>query len=303
MTDWVAPSASPPQPAPAPAAAAPATADSTTPLAPPPVAFRPLGVLAILDGAFMVLKRRPREVLALSAGFVVVTQVVLGYLYRDSAALDPFATPSGDEEVATVGAGETVVSFLASSLELLFPTAVLSLVVVHWLHGRHVSVADAARQLVRRLHVLLGAWVLVHVIQAVAAIALIIGTVVAIVLLQLVTPVIAVEGAGVVESIRRSIALVRGRLGPAILVPVLLGIVQQITTVSLQTLALVGVAVLPSEWDWIAFTGVAIVIELLFLPVWASAMALLYVDARVRLEGFDLQERTRRAFEGGWARG
>lgn len=301
MSGWAVPDAGPEQPSPRPGPTVASDRTPEPPLPPVPVPFGPMTLPALLDGAVQALKRRPREFLGVSIGFVVVTQLLIGIAFRDSvsfdfSAFDPEA--SGPADDTALVDGRTLLVQMLGSVRLLFPTAVITVLVVTWLRGEHVDGRTAARDMARRLPALVIAWILVHVIEAVAIVGVLVGTVVAAVFLQLVTPVIAIEGVGPVDAIRRSFRLVRARFGRAVTVPAALLFVEQASTMSLQALALGLSGLAPADLDWVVLTTASILVDLVFVPVRAASMALLYVDTRVRVEGLDLDDRARRAFDG-----
>lgn len=111
---------------------------------------------------------------------------------------------------------------------------------------------------------------------------------------SLVVPVAMVEtDAGPARCARRALSLVRRRLGMMLGVTVLVLLVLMVVTFAVSMV--LGVASWlagPLAWvvDGVSGTAVSIVTT----PVTVFAALLLYVDARVRLEGWDLQLRAQR---------
>ena len=118
------------------------------------------------------------------------------------------------------------------------------------------------------------------------------------------TPALVLEDLGVVASLRRSWALTRGRFwrtfGVLLVAGLLVGVVQQVLGVGFQLVGtFLGLAVgstLPGGAGdavpvvtAVAFTVVgALVAAMVCQPFVAAVTALLYTDARIRKEGFDL---------------
>jgi membrane-anchored glycerophosphoryl diester phosphodiesterase (GDPDase) len=117
------------------------------------------------------------------------------------------------------------------------------------------------------------------------------------------TPALVLEDLGVVASLRRSWALTRGRFwrtfGVLLVAGILVGIVQQVVGFGVQVVgSLLGFAVGSTLGDGgevvaIVVTAAFVVVGSLLAsmvcqPFLAAVTALLYTDARIRKEGFDL---------------
>jgi hypothetical protein len=117
------------------------------------------------------------------------------------------------------------------------------------------------------------------------------------------TPALVLEDLGVVASLRRSWALTRGRFwrtfGVLLVAGILVGIVQQVVGFGVQVVgSLLGFAVGSTlgnggEVVAIVVTAAFVVVGSLLAsmvcqPFLAAVTALLYTDARIRKEGFDL---------------
>lgn len=118
------------------------------------------------------------------------------------------------------------------------------------------------------------------------------------------TPALVLEDLGVLASLRRSWALTRGRFwrtfGVLLVAGLLVGVVQQVLGFGFQLVGTVlGLAVgstlrtdagdLVSVVTSVAFSVVgALVAAMVCQPFVAAVTALLYTDARIRKEGFDL---------------
>ena len=122
--------------------------------------------------------------------------------------------------------------------------------------------------------------------------------------LALATPALVLEDIGVVASLKRSWGLTAGRfwrtLGVLLVASILVGVVQQVLAFAFQIVgAILGFALVAMLGDNLEGTlfavltfGVSIVggllAGLLTQPFLAAVGALLYTDARIRKEGFDL---------------
>ena len=122
--------------------------------------------------------------------------------------------------------------------------------------------------------------------------------------LALATPALVLEELGVVASLRRSWGLTRGRfwrtLGVLFVASLIVSVVQQVLSVGFQLVGgALGLAVVSSTgeaagegWFLAIFLGVTVIgsllASLIAQPFLAAVGALLYTDARIRKEGFDL---------------
>ena len=92
----------------------------------------------------------------------------------------------------------------------------VSWLIYGWFEGRDPTARQALAFTARRMGAILGAFVVIHLLQLVGFVLLVLPGLAAIVLSALTSPVLAVENLGPVASMRRSWALVRLRPGPVI---------------------------------------------------------------------------------------
>ncbi|KGM09494.1 DUF7544 domain-containing protein [Cellulomonas carbonis] len=294
------------------------------------VPLRPLGLAEIFDGAFRSVRANPGVMFGFAALVVLTASVLSGltqYLVipsisRSLAGTGAFLDPSGDigltdslaSSLATVGA---VPWYLVSTAIL---TGLLTAAVSRAVIGQKVTVGELWSRYGRRVWVLLGftvvsqvaillvvgivvgAVVLLATSDAVgAAIAVgllggLVGVVVAVWLsirLLLVPPALVLEGAGVVDTVKRAWRLTRGSfwrlLGIYLLATVVVGLVTQIVAVPAAVISLL-VFPDPTSAGYIFVTtigtGIAQTITTVFI---ASVVALLYIDLRIRREGLDVE--------------
>jgi hypothetical protein len=108
----------------------------------------------------------------------------------------------------------------------------------------------------------------------------------------LVIPVAVVEGNGAWTTFRRALWVVRGRFWRVVGVVLLLGLV--IVAVSLGFSLVLGFASeAAGAFGWVVDAVSATASALVTAPVTIFGALLLYLDARVRLEGYDLELRAR----------
>ncbi|MDQ7992285.1 MAG: glycerophosphoryl diester phosphodiesterase membrane domain-containing protein [Propionicimonas sp.] len=292
---------------------------------PPPqvgiVPLRPLGVGDVLSGAFKAVRFNPAVMFGLTVLVVLLGQLLgtgatllLGE--QLGASLVPYEEPGlsifGDVPTMLVQFGTGELTGLVVNMALMYATAQAVL-------ARRVRPADALRHLGRRLLPALGlAGLLGGVgLLAVGAVALVFGAAgssqdpsavigLGFLLLLLAGPlaawlsirlsfaacVVAVEEVGPIRALRRSWAVTRGLfwrvLGITLLVNLVVGMaagtVSQVFTFGAMLLALESEA----QFMLVAVTASTVVASVLTLPLTSAATTLLYVDCRIRREGFDI---------------
>jgi hypothetical protein len=255
-------------------------------------------VADILDGAFGVVKARPRRILVLTAAFVVPVQILLAYLQRNAfgglaSAGDVFSQdPAVVNEQSSQGNGELLAFFAAiafGGLALVAVAACIAHLVAQWTMGRDPSSREMVGVVARRWWPLLASYVLVKLAEGVGAFGCYIGILFIMPLFVPVAAIVAVEGGGPLAAMNRSIRLVRSRYWFVMLIAVLSGIVAWLLTNALSALpqALASWIGLDRGWPLLALGST--VAEVVVVPFVAAASVLLYFDLRVRTEGLDIE--------------
>lgn len=264
----------------------------------PVLGLRPMTVADILDGGFGVLKARPRRILGLTALFVVPAQLLIAYLQRDAAGglgLSDFWTSDPtilNESSDTVSTGEVVAFALAiviPALALVCVAAAIAHLVSAWSVGRDPDGRELLGVVGRRWWPLLASFVLVKLAEAVGLLGCYVGIVFVMPLWVSVAPVIAVEGLGPVDAMRRSARLTGQRYWPVLGIALLMGLVSTLVGQALTALpqGLAAWIGYDSGWPLLALGG--IIEGVIMTPFVAAATVLLYLDLRVRSEGLDIE--------------
>lgn len=274
------------------------------------IPLHPMSLGDVLDTAFKLF-RATAATAALTVAIVygpLNLLLALPLLSPESMFQPGAEMPSGGQ-MALAGFG-VLVSILVSPLV----TGAVTWVAVRKEAGEDITWQEAYRAAGSRYLSLLGAVVLVFLLAVAAMIALAIPLVllglvlaplavilgiVAIIPLMLVlaalfyvvVPVILLEGAGAWEGLKRSARLLRPRLWPTVGIVVVAGILIGIVgTVLSMAFSLVGLALGPASYLADAVGGT--VASLVTVPVTANVALLVYLDARIRHEGFDIQVMT-----------
>src|SRR6266705_1073479 len=103
------------------------------------------------------------------------------------------------------------------------------------------------------------------------------------------TPAVVIEWLGPLKSMRRSLALVRPRFWPVLGIAVVSGLLAAFLKGVLSTPFTLGAELVGFRWGFILLAVGSIVPALLASPFVSIVATLVYFDARIRHEGFDLQ--------------
>lgn len=299
-TSWSAPGAGVDLPRQPPATVEVPSDRTSIPLVGSPVdRLGPRRVGAILDAGFEVIRFRFSVIATITAVVVLpltAVPVVIEFLRLDRIE------PSFNPMAVIFGSGSPG---LASMLNGLAPTVALALsgvvtshLVMAWLAGRDPGVAELLRVGFSRWPVAIGAWLVVAPLKALGVVACGVGAVVPIAAMLVLSPVVGVEGRGVIGSVRRTWQLARRRLGP--LVGLTCASIAVVVTFQL-ILEVVSAAVLrplveERVWRILLLEGSRVAFDLLMIPLQAAWAAFAYLDLRVRTEGLDLELETGRLF-------
>src|SRR6266508_554452 len=237
-----------------------------------PLPLHPMSFSDVLDGAFRLLRANLATIVLVTAVFFVPLELISAFLSRDlfggQSLLQVLQDPSLAEQ--DFGGG-------------------LSQVVAASYLGRQLSAGDAIRTTGRRVWALLGAAIFVHVIEAVGFVLCVLPALVVMTFLICTTPAVVIEWLGPVKSMRRSLALVRPRFWPVLGIAVVSGLLATFLKGVLSTPFTLGAELVGFRWGFILLAIGSIVPALVASPFVSIVATLVYFDARIRHEGFDLQ--------------
>jgi hypothetical protein len=258
-----------------------------------PMPLRPLTPTDVVDGSLGFLQARPGT-LALLALFLLVPAQALIVLVQGeyTAAISPLVLLGGDEP-HWVG---LYLGWFISSLSLLLFGGCVARLGSAWYAGGDLEAADVVRDVLPRVPAMLGAWAIGMLVKSAAIICFPLAPVAAAPFL-LVGPVGAVERGGPIATVKRSFALVRRRWGAVVWALLAVGFVDQLLHAAVAALPVYALeALLPDVLDLPAVALASGVVRILTGSALAGATVLLYLDARVRAEGLDLELEAADAF-------
>lgn len=231
--------------------------------------YRPRAVTEILDAAFQLFRQDALR-------YMLITAIAYApLLVFELAFLDPASvTPGGGAfAFASYFVGFIAFAFMSAALVRLSSEAYL---------GRDMEIGTALGEVLPRVPTILFATVLRIVLIFVAALALLIPAFWMFARTFALTPVIVLERAGVAGALNRSAQLSQGRKLGILGCYFLAYLIFYVVTLAFGLVgALVGGGVL--------FTLITSVATVVIYPVIGIMEMVLYYDARIRAEGYDVE--------------
>ena len=251
----------------------------------------------VLDGSFKLFKANARTLVLVTAAVVVPLQLLSAFVLRsqfDVGLLTIFRDPTIAESVAedqqsAAQLALTVLTAAIASLVTPFVAGAVARVVAASYLGRDVTPGEALRVAGRRFPALLGAFVLVHLMELPGFLLCVLPGLAVMAMFVLVAPAIAVEEIGAIAGMRRSWNLVRPRFWPVLGISLLAGFIANTLGQILGTLPALLAIVVGGSFAWLGVAASGVLSQIVSLPIVTIAATLLYFDARIRHEGFDLQ--------------
>lgn len=260
-----------------------------------PVSFGPMTTADVMDGAFDVIKRRPREMAVIAAVTILPLQVLMTVIFRDFFSSDIFSlspdTGGIDDTGSEPSFGAAIAVRTMSAISLAWTCGAVSVMVADWYRGIRRTVSQVLIHTAKRSPSLVAAVLAVKVVEFAGAFAFLIGAVVAMAATHVVSPVVALETANPFKAVLRSTRLTMSQPWRSLVMPVLAGIVGVAVTWILSILAGYLAELTPLEYTWIVTGAGQLAVNMVVIPFTAGVAALYYLDLRVRREGLDLQER------------
>jgi hypothetical protein len=283
---------------------------------------RPLQLGDILSGAFHAVRFAPSAMFGLTLVVLMVAQLLgtgVGFLLAKEFGQSIIPFDDIDLAGTALFSWSTVTGTLSNSVTSVVVGMGLMYTVFHAVSARRVSPTEALRHMGRRLWAALGfsalaglamtaviglgAAVLIPLFSSddaspvalflllvplAAALAAWLGT------RTLFAPcVIAVEGLGPLRAIARSWALTRGMFWRILGISLLASVIISMAASTVSTVFTFAGGLLAMQDEGIALvamsTASTLTSTVLSLPLTTGVTTLLYVDARIRREGFDLQ--------------
>jgi hypothetical protein len=259
-----------------------------------PVNMRPLGVGEILDLGIKIYRRR-FGTLVRAVAVVVVPVSVLGAVVGLSAGMDTSDTNvDGGDAAAAIGGGliAFILGFIASQVATAASFEIVS--------GDYLDQAPTWQESLRAARGRLGSLTWLSILYGLALglgfIACVLPGIYLGVMFAVAVPALLFEDVRGRKALKRSRSLLRGRFWPALGVLLVSMILTSLVQGAIQGV-LLGVLVSAGDSSVLQAFGDAVATSassILTTPFSAAVTAVLYFDARVRKEGFDLELLARR---------
>lgn len=272
------------------------TRDEVAEAPPEPVPLGPLTTSDVLDGAWAVIKTRPKTVYALAAIIVLPIDVIAFFVMRsDLKVFSPWVQAFGAPFNPGGDGGAQLLQGVAATALLTLPAtllgACLAPLVVAWYSGRDLTVRDGLRAFGRRSPAVVGAYLWVGVFQLVALVGCFLGgipTLLVTTMLLVTIPALMVENLGPLAASRRSLRLVNRRFMSTLWTVMLTALAEGIVYLALMLIPGVVSAFAPEGVQEVLTPVGSLFAQLVLAPVAPAVAVLLYLDLRVRSEGLDL---------------
>lgn len=257
--------------------------------------LRPLTIGELLDAAFRIYRGRAKT-LMMAVAVPMVPMLVLQTLVSWSTQpenYDPFDFSSAQQSVepgeALLQLTGTLLSSMAIVLASALATAACFRAVSDAYVGEPVTWRESLSFAKTRIWGVLGLTILVGLATLLGLVLCIVPVIVPMAWFSVAVPVLLMEGTGVGRAMGRSRALVSGRFWPVLGAVLLSALLASILQGIIATPAFVAyIADLPTVAALIVeavFSGIGLI---LVTPFTAAFTMALYVDLRVRKEGFDI---------------
>lgn len=278
--------------------------------------LRPRTVGEVIDQAFRLYRRHFLVMLAIMAVGSVPATLLVAMLNSYIFSATAYSSFTASYLTSSNSSNEGLQQLL-----LYVPGAALVIAMLAALSGAEISFKGAYRQLVRILPRVLGLFILHLVVWAVVYLPAVLLTatrgnfspsgttslttslalvsscltlpyLIVSIRLYLVLPALIAEDLGPLQAIRRSWGLTRNYWWRTWALSFVLGLLGTVISIAPQTLAVVLLESVfqPDPFvSTVIYTGLNVVFATLFVPIELLAVALYYIDQRVRKEGLDLE--------------
>jgi hypothetical protein len=244
-------------------------------------AYRARSATELIDATFQLLRRNAAAFFTLSALFTIPNTILQATFMRPALT-----------QVQTLGSGGSALGgFLvyyvcALVLGALFQTSMMIAASDAYL-GKPVVVADDLKQAVPKWLMIFIAFILTSILVGLGAIAFFVGAIYVALVLFAVIPVVIFENVDVMKAISRSSTLSKDLKGHIFLTLLLAGLIY-IVGFFIVLIASGVMLTIPTYgvYAQLIVQGLGLT---LIVPIFPIVFVLLYYDARIRKEGFDIE--------------
>ncbi len=245
----------------------------------------------VLDGVFKLLKANFRTIAVIVAVLVVPVQLAVAFGERNLLNGQSVIKVLNDPSVANRSSTPLApyIGIVANYLLLPYVGAALAQVVSASYLGREIGPREALAGVWHRARTLFAAWFVHLGGELVGLMACGVGIFFAFPLFVMLAPVIVLEGLPFWQAVRRSWRLAARRYWATLGIALLAGLVAYVLGQILSVVPNVTAVLIGLRWGWLLLALGGSLTALIVTPVAGLTATLLYFDARIRTEGFDLQ--------------
>ncbi|MDP9073273.1 MAG: hypothetical protein M3N98_03685 [Actinomycetota bacterium] len=259
-----------------------------------PLPLHPMAISEILDAAVKLFRANAKTMVIIVATFLVPLEFGGAFLQRNinggKGLLDVFRDPtaaSSQNDPATIY-GVLALTYLIGWIVVPVVCGAASRMVLASYLGREMRPRDAIVAALRRAPVLIAASLIVHLIEIIAALPVLVPLIFVMPLFVMVAPAISIEELGPIAGIGRSLRLASRRYWPVMGMVWLSAGLTYFLGQALRFVPSLIAALIGYHWGWILLASGNVLSALVTVSITVIIATLIYLDARIRQEGFDL---------------
>jgi hypothetical protein len=248
----------------------------------------------ILDGAFKLFKANARAIATVVVVLVVPFQIIGALATRNilggrgllSAINDP-SVGSGSTRSSQLWASLAV--YVINLLLLPFVAGAIAKIVASSYVGEELTGRQALKAMWHKAGSLFAAWWIWHPIEFIGLALCVFPGLAWMTMFVMVAPAIVIEDLGPIKGLKRSWRLAKRRYWSTLGIALLAGLMAYVLGQILSAAPTFGGLFIGLRWGWILLAAGSSAVAILVTPLVSIVATLLYFDARIRTEGFDLQ--------------
>jgi hypothetical protein len=253
-----------------------------------------MGFSDIIDGAIKLMRANARTLIVVVLTVAIPFEFLVAFLQRNVNGGSGLFQVFNDQSTTSSSSPGLPLAIIGVGLLIQFLVVPLvcvgtSRVVMASYYGGAMTPKAALVAVLRKSPAILVATVIVHLAELVSLIGFFVCAAFVMPLFMLTAPAISVEERGPFSGIKRSVELVRKRYWPTVGIALLAGVMATILNDVLSLApSLIGLVV-GLRWGWI-IVGVGGLLQAVVTISFITTVAtLVYLDARIRREGLDLE--------------
>jgi hypothetical protein len=248
----------------------------------------------VLDGAWGVIKARPRTVFAITAMILLPAEILAAWLAQGRSPFLDLTSSFADSGVPARGTGflggsGIYLAALVQNLSLFLLGGAIARLVSSWYAGGDMTARQAVVASLRKGPALLGAFAVLVPIKLVGLATCGLALPFVVPLLMVTAPAIVIEDLGPISGPLRSYRLARRRYWPCVGVWALALVIEVTVNLALSVVPSLVARLTPDVLAPVVSAAGTVFAAFVTAPFTVGVCVLLYLDLRVRTEGLDLE--------------